>query len=143
MQGSHVFNDWNVDVEPPETIKCPSFIQLFVTRRVLISCNVDYKHSNMIDKLVNSSEINTKSHRQVKEVLSLLLSDGIKKYVQKSYNEKTQANIIQTIFDQITLKHFEKECENVIKYNKQNDGINRSLNLYQNVLFNTSDIMCI
>ena len=139
MELSNDCHDLRIDVEPPETIKSPSFVRLFIIARVLKDVNVD--DSNTIHKLVQASDIIVKLHEQAKNILSQLLSGGIKKYMEMCYNEKTHANIIEMIFDEIILKQFEKEYENIVKYKRDNED--DCADEYQNLLFNTSDIMCL
>ena len=68
--------------------------------------------------------------------------------MSKYYNEKQDSAIIEMIFNQIILKKFEKNYYKLIKYknNCENSNYNNNSSsgndfYYQNLVFNTSDLM--
>ena len=141
--------DWATPAEQAEMLKVPSFVRLFVIHRVLNEVYGNMRNKD-IDALVTQSTINKKLHEITKEILSRLIVVGIKEYMNKYYNEKVQANTIEIIFNQIILKQFETEYQNVTTYktkksknDKQLEQENGDKNKYKNLLFNTEDIMCL
>ena len=100
------------------SIETPSFIRLFVIRRIIdtyIKNNHEKKKDNkeeIIKEMANVFKENKKVESLVINILTRLINDGIKKYMSKYYNEETQANIIEDIFNKIILRNFPK---NIIK----------------------------
>ena len=136
-------DDWAPDIKQPLLLKMPSFIRLFVMRRILEN------YSGTTDTLLNESNIDKSMHDTAKDILCLLRNTCLKIYMEKHYNENKQAEIIEMIFNQIMLKKFAKEYQNVAKYtsssknkNKQKKNEDESKH-YQTLLFNTTDVMCL
>ena len=139
-------NDNNNANKKDINIIVPSFIRLFVIRRVIdryITSNNDNKNDTtteeIIKKLANGFEENKKTESLVINIVTRLIDDGIKKYMSKYYDEKEQANIIEDIFTKIILKKFEKEYYQMIEY--KTNSAKTDDNYYQNLLFNSSDLM--
>ena len=143
-------DDWTIDESsnnlPFDTISAPSFIRLFVINRIIrqyIVDNIDDDSNRcettaIIDKLAsifkNEKLDNDKDESQkVFDILYRLITDGIKTYMNKWYNEKEQAMIIEMIFNKIILVKFAQEYNKLIKYNGKNK--------YENLLFNSTDLM--
>ena len=135
-------DDW---VENSINIIVPSFIRLFVIRRIIdkyIKNNKDKKNvqkEEIIKKLASVFEDDKKIESLVTNIVTRLINDGIKKYMSKYYNEKQEANIIEDIFNKIILEKFSQEYNQVIKYGTNNEITNS--NYYQHLLFNSSDLM--
>ena len=140
-------DDWAPDTKQPLVLKMPSFIRLFVMDRILEN------YSGTIETLLNESNIDKAMHDTAKDILSLLHNASLKIYMEKHYNENKQAEIIEMIFNQIILKKFAKEYENVAKYTSSSNNKNKQKKNedeskhdddytdYQ-TLFNTTDVMC-
>ena len=144
-------DDWRVNDDDNVNqdnicIETPSFIRLFVIRCIIdkyISNNKDKKKEKtkeeIIKGLANVFKDNKKTESLVINIVTRLINDGIKKYMDKYYNEKEQANIIEDIFNKIILEKFLQEYNEMIKCGINNDKTNN--NCYQNLLFNSSDLM--
>ena len=131
-------DDWidEKTVINPLKVDAPSFIRLFVIGRIIETylsiCNHGEKFQK-IQALANIFE-DSKAQSTVMEIVTRLVQDGIKIYMNKWYNEKEQFNIIEMIFNQIILKRFAKEYHNLITY----DG-KKQIHKW---IFNSSDLMC-
>ena len=140
-------DDWiiNVDDDNIINIEQPSFIRLFVFRRII---DKYIKHSNnkdetsaratVIKQFADVFKDNEKIESLVVNILTRLLNYGIKKYMKNCYSEKEQANIIEQIFNRIILTKFGQEYNEIINHasNYDNDSF------YQSMVFNSSDLMC-
>ena len=134
-------------------INVPSFIRLFVIRRIIdkhIKNNKGKKtetKEEIIKEMANVYKDDKKYQSLAINIVTRLINDGIKKYIDKWYNEKIQANIIEDIFNKIILKKFGQEFNEITKYglsniNARNDKKNDNYyNYYQNLLFNSRDLM--
>ena len=128
-------------------INVPSFIRLFVIRRIIeryINDIVgDVGNHNEITAKVNTlasefcceDENENETYVLVNNIISRLINDGIKVYMNKWYNENKQAIIIEMIFEKLVLKKFAKEYNALITYVGNDDS------KYQNKLFNSNDLM--
>ena len=125
-------------------VKVASFIRLFATQRII--CD-HMNHVKIENKNLSQSQVMTKLiavfdneeiKRTVNNILTRLLNDGIKTYMNKWYNEKQQANIIEMIFNQVILKSFAAQYNELIKCKNRNKNINIS---HQIQVFNSNDLM--
>ena len=140
-------DDWEPDKEQSLLLKMLSFVRLFVKHR--ISTN----YSGTTEALINDSNIDKSMRDTAKDIVSSLRNSSIKTYMEQHYNEKKQADVIETMFNQIILRTFPKEYQNVStilkkeknedesKHNDDND-YNHYTN-YENILSKTTDIMCV
>ena len=126
-------DDWAPDSEQPLILKMPSFVRLFVMRRILET------YSGTIDALLDTSKIDKSMHETANDILFLLRDFGISKYMKHHYKEKEQAEVIEIIFNQIILKQFAKEYQNVTTFHAQSSDNGAD---YENILFNATDIVC-
>ena len=125
-------DDENIKVQSVH-VTVPSFLRLFVMRRILHHCNMSV---DQIKQMV--TVINDLNHQQIaQDILTQLINDGIKQYMKKWFNEKEQREIIEIIFIKIILKRFEKEYRNIVTYNCQRNDY------YQRLVFNSDDLMCL
>ena len=136
-------DDWNIGKENNRDenemkIETPSFIRLFVIRRVienyLKNCNKKEKNAK-IEKLANIFSKTPETKSIVFDTITRLINDGIKKYMNKWYNDKTQPTIIEMIFNEIILKEFEKE------YHKLVTCVGNEFERNMIVVFNSRDLM--
>ena len=133
-------NNDNVN-ENDINIIVPSFIRLFVIKRIIdkyIKNNKNKKQETkeeIIKKLANGYKDDKKIESLVINILTQLINDGIKKYMDNYYNEHKHANIIEDIFGKIILEKFGQDYNEMIKYGRNND------NYCQNLLFSSSDLM--
>ena len=127
-------DDWRVnDIdnanENNASIETPSFIRLFVIRRIIdkyTKTNKDKKKEKeeIIKEMANVFFRDDKKYQSlVVNIVTRLINDGIKKYMSKYYNEKTEANIIEDIFNKIILKKFKAEYYQMIKFGTNNDVV--------------------
>ena len=147
-------DDWTIDTSDDYNLKVPSFIRLFVIRRIISKRTITSAKKNnpqstntfdpqMIDNLVNVFNDNVQIQTIAHQILSRLINDGIKKYMSMWYNEKDQANIIKMIFNKIILVKFENEYKQLMKYSGngyRNYNCN-DIDYFQNVVFNSEDLM--
>ena len=141
-----ISDDWKFcpDAKSQTKLTTPSFIRLFVIRRIIIGFVVnDYNHKagwqNAIENLVKSVEDfkdNTKQEQKATKILSRLVKYGLSKYMTEYYDENTRGNMIEIIFEKIILTNYEKEYENVTTYNY----VNRNTTT-QAQLFHANDLM--
>ena len=140
-------NDWNFcpDATPQAKLTTPSFIRLFVIRRIVVACVVnDYKDEegwqNAIENLVgavdNLQDNNNKQEQKARKLLFRLVKYGLSKYMKEYYDENKHGNLIETIFEKIILINYEKEYQNVSTYNYVNNNTTS-----QTQLFNANDLM--
>ena len=144
-QDDWVVNDSDNVNENDINIIVPSFIRLFVIKRIIdkyIKNNKDKKKDKkeIIKEMANVFKENKKIESLAIKILTRLINDGIKKYMSKYYDEKKQAYIIEDIFNKLILKKFKKEYYQLIAYEANNER-NDSYNYYQNLVFNSSDLM--
>ena len=125
-------------VQPSEKVIAPSFIRLFVMARVLKHCNVSIDQIKQVVTVTHD----LKQQEIAQDILTRLIEDGIKKYMQKWFNEKEQRQVIEIIFNRIILKQFEKEYQSIVNYRDKANDINSSKSqYYQTLVFNTDDLM--
>ena len=145
-------DDWvindndNMNKSNDINIMVPSFIRLFVIRRIIdkyIKNNKKKKKKETkeetIKELANVFTYDKKIESLVINIVTRLINNGIKKYMSKYYEERAQANIIEDIFDKMILEKFCQEYNEMINY-----GINKEIknnNYCQHLLFNSSDLM--
>ena len=126
-------------------VETPSFIRLFVIRRIIdkyIKNNKNKKKKTkeqIIKEMAKEFKDDRKIQSLVINIVTRLINDGIKKYMNEYYNEKKEAYTIEDIFNKIILKNFEEEYNEIIKYGINNNKSND--NYYQNLLFNSSDLI--
>ena len=133
-------DDWKVKVQPCEKVFVPSFIRLFVMTRILKHCNVSVEHIKQMETTIQDLKQQQIAH----SILTRLINDGIKKYMEKWFNEKEQRQVIEIIFNTIILKKFEKEYKSIVNHNNKTNDINSSnckSQYYQRLVFNTDDLM--
>ena len=156
-------------------LKVPSFIRLFVINRILCKYISDRKQNEcsnsrsfmeqlanvfkggstkiaietkLIEDLVNAFSNNVEIKTIVNNILTKLVNDGIKKYMNEWYNEQRQANIIEEIVNRIILQKFETEYNKLITFmddynSNDNSGLKVNCKYYQNLVFNSNDLMSI
>ena len=130
-------NNENNDIN----IIVPNFIRLFVIRRIIEKYikNNENKKTIFRNELKNVFTDDKKVELLVINIVTLLINDGIKKYMSKYYNEKKQSNTIEDLFNKVILKQFSREYNEIITYGINNDTTND--NYYENLLFNSTDLM--
>ena len=114
---AHNGEEWSLNVSIPEKYSFPSFIRLFITKRVLEKYqHTNNKNVNMSDliELLNSSQKNVSIRSIATKILCQLLVDGIKKFMENDFEDQ-HSSIIENNFNQIC-----QEYESVIKYNNDN-----------------------
>ena len=135
-------DDWDIGEknnmnEEEVKIEAPSFVRLFVIRRVIKNyvqnCNIKEKTAK-IEKLTCVFAKNTETKSMVFDIVTRLVNHGIRKYMNKWYQDEKQPNIIEMIFKNIILTQFKKEYNTLMTY-VAND---RNMML----VFNSSDLMC-
>ena len=128
-------DDWVADtpVMNPLKVQAPSFIRLFVIRRVIERYLANSNSKGNIQQMTNIFRDNATPNSKcpVVEIVTRLITDGIKIYMNKWYNENDQLHTIEMIFNQIILKKFAKEYDESVTYNGKHS-----------LVFNSSDLMC-
>ena len=150
-----VDTDWLAKITAPPKLVVPSFIRLFVIRRIL---------GNYIDEKAENADIESKIHDIVKalkddkvrqfsyNILSRLWRNGLQSYMSFWYKEEEQATVIEMIFIDIILAKFGKQYEEITRYksnsddndddnDNDNDGKSGDHNINQCLVFNTNDLM--
>ena len=130
-------DDWTINVPSPEKVTVPSFIRLFVMTRILKHCIVGVDQIKQMVTVIKDS----KQEQLAQDILTRLINDGIKKYMEKWFNEKEQIQVIEIIFNSIILKQFEKEYQTIMTYNINGNLKNKCGQYYQTLVFNNDDIM--
>ena len=131
-------DDWSINVEQVSSFDVPRFIRLFVIRRILIDYIGDAKinsaaqTSDVLSQLVSFIE-NKAIQETGHKILSRLLNGGIKTYMQKHYNEKSDANVIEKIFTDIILNKFSQKFQEITTYSSKYK--------YERSVFNSDDLM--
>ena len=110
----------------------PRFIRLFVIRRVICVSNCDNETNirHLVNKHLKHHEMTVKL--QAYNILLHLITDGIKQYMSKWYDDNNDKCIIEMIFDQIVLIKFAKEYNTLITYNSNNNSVIFSNNCKDN-----------
>ena len=141
----HAFDDnWKLDVTVPFKPPVPNFMRLFIFNRIFKS--IDKSTKIDVEKLVSAFSKNNKQKTMAQDIISNLIKYGIKSYMNKFYKE-SQSSMIEKIFDEIISQHdqFGQEYKKITTYsninNDENNKESRSGTFYQNLLFNTSDLM--
>ena len=138
-QNNATGNDWEPTAEDKAALilKQPNFVRLFVMRRVLNN------YKGTVNKLVEQSNIDKATCiSQAKYILNKLKSQGIGWFMKNGYNEKKQAVLIETIFNEVILKQLKEEYQNVATYSRVDISVVDSY-YYQSRVFNATDIMCL
>ena len=110
--------------------------------RILKHCNVSVEHINQMVAVIKD----LKQQQIAQDIVTRSMNDGIKKYMEKWFNDKEQRQEIEIIVNKIIIKQFEKEYQNTMKYKCQEngDGTNSSKSqYYQTLVFNADDLMCL
>ena len=125
----------------------PSFIRLFIIHRILSKKLAKEKLTDdnidiLLIKLLGDIK------RDEKQIVTQLVRFGIKRYMEKNYNEKEQWQSIESFVDKVIFQKFCKEYEQEMTYgnnnnnNNDNDSDNHNDNaVYQEMIFNMNDIM--
>ena len=137
---------WHVDVQTPEKLPVPSFIRLFMIRRIL-GVHIDHSANlnHEIEKLVLLLQ-NMENYKIAKLILSRLINDGIKEYMANTYDDQTQSFVIEAIFNEIIMTKFTKEYQHLTKYVGHDSCQTTHSNMndfFQTTLWNTDDLMCL
>ena len=136
--------DWMIDiVPPPPKLIVPSFIRLFVIRRILDNFIDEKDEKEDVERKINAMVeplTDDKVHQVSYNVLHRLWNNGLKIYMNTWYKEQEQAVIIEMIFNDIILVQFAEEYQEITTYNNDNDG-DLSCNYNQCLVFNTNDLM--
>ena len=127
-------DDWTIKVPPPEKVIVPSFIRLFVIARILKHCNASVDQIKQMVKVIKD----LKQQQTAQDILIRLINDGIKKYMEKWFNEKEQIQVIEMMFNTIILKQFEKEYQTIMRCDDNNKS-----QYYQRLVLNADDLMCL
>ena len=149
-------DDWRVEVEPyvSPNIGAPSFIRLFIIRRILsLQLKNDDTGDAAIETLV-SVLINSYDRSKATTIISKLMKYGIKDYMHEHYDENDQTSTIELIFHQIILNQFEKEYEDITTYKytskrKKSKSITKrskhknNKRYFRSLVFNTNSVMCL
>ena len=134
--------EWKVNVAVPPKIVAPSFIRLFVIRRILSNCIVGIdKTDEEIDKEIKNvvKVINDDAIEQVLcIILHQLLNHDLKSYMKNYYNEQKQATTIEIVFNEVILNMFAKEYRRITRYVSTS---NKKEDRYKCLVFNTCDLM--
>ena len=166
-------DDWAYDerkISNSYNLQVPSFIRLFVIRRIICHYIKDlntknrnvknwsfiphkqwltpFKHEReilycnpvIIDDLIDTFNYDRKLRMQSKWILINLINFGIREYMDKWYNENKRFSIIEIIFNKLILNKFANEYNTLTTYNVSNDNNNN--NIYKRQLFNSNDLMC-
>ena len=131
--------DWSIDVEAPPKVAAPSFIRLFVIRRVFAECVFNKEKITDIDtQLKNLIAVFTDDKiRQLSYNILYRLWNGLKSYMRTWYNEKEQATTIEMIFTDIILTKFTKQYQIMTTYMSNNTKEHYN----QCLVFNTDNLM--
>ena len=134
----------NDDNDYSEANKAPSFIRLFVIRRIMSKYlrssgngKEKYERVKELANMCNDDE-NGDIISDVIDILSMLVMDGIKIYMNEWHRENEERDIIEIIFYKIILKKFKNEYNQLITYSCDDE-----MKKYQNKVFNSSDLMCL
>ena len=128
----------------------PSFLELFVIRRVLCeyflhNCSIlSSSNIKVINEFVGELDIEQQQEQQANEILLQLYNNGINKYMKQHYNQDNETLLIaiDTVYDQIIKGKHNTIYEKLISYRYDHDVDNDNKNkVYQNLVFNTSDLM--
>ena len=143
-------------------IKVPSFLRLFVIRRIIdnyITYKVDtITSNNKYDHKKSDSKSTVKKTKKMIEnllepyvdqqmkllaydIVTRLITYGIKNYMSQYFNEISQALVIEMIFQKLILVKFEKEYNQLITYSSKNKD-DCKLEQSKRSVFNSSDLMC-
>ena len=99
-------DDYSIDPNDMiNTIETPSFIRLFVIRRIIDKLIDKYIQSNkrhnqqkiLIQELAKVFKDNKEMQSSVVNIVTRLVNDGLKKYMQKWYNQENDGNIIEDV----------------------------------------------
>ena len=161
----HNRDDWGDSIDITYTnyvnnVITPSFIRLFVMRRILAKCD------SLTEILNGISYQDKKQQEMVNSIVLRLVELGVKIYMAKYYHSD-QKEAIELIMNKIIVKHFPKEYQQETnffvesKQEAQTQGIlssvfstiaqaawgtgtsnNDNSNHFQEAVFNISDVMC-
>ena len=142
-----------------------SFIRLFVIRRIITNSfhtpnsNDDAKNTESkqheskpdlikttaIEDLISVFSNDSKLQAEAYNILTRLINDGIRRYMNKWYIEKTQAIVIEKIFNKIILKKFGKEYNQLMTFqhvsNCKNENMHSTKCKYQCMVFKINDLV--
>ena len=106
-------NDEKEDDLDDSGVTMPSFISLFIINRIVkcVDGGIDKFKKHLVDVFNNKK----KDKAIAEAILVNLTSNGIGKYMEKYFDEKKQAQIIQVMFDCVKEK-FVKEYENEVMF---------------------------
>lgn len=95
-----------------------------------------------IEHLININVFNddTKTRSIAFSILKRLIDDGIKVYMNKWYDEQTQANIIELIFNKVILIEFGHAYNRLLHCTIGGYDYNYNHN-HQILVFNSNDLM--
>ena len=107
---------WSIDTKD-YNLAVPSFVILFVIGKIIVKSTHNSNKKQMTNKLLMKQLVNVlfNCHNIFHvEMKILLINSGIKMSINKWYNEKTQCNMIEEIFNKIIFSQFETQCYQLI-----------------------------
>ena len=140
---------WHLNVKSQLQVPIASFVRLFIIRRVLKTSKqpIDADNISQVIKVLDTNCNDCKSNKDrdsATKIVSQLVRHGIKNYMANNFNENEQATMIERVFQEIILKKFGKEYENITKYKETRSRTNTTKNDYFKIeLFNMNDLMCL
>ena len=146
-------NDWETDTKTSPSQQnsggVPTFIRVIVIRRIVLnsikhSINNDDKNDEYVKGLISEmKDLEDSMVSKVHKTLTQLIAvNGIKNYFNSWDEKDNNPLIIEMIFQKLILTKFVNEYENIITYNSKNMENNNRLYYYQDLIFNTKDLMC-
>ena len=150
QEGAVGKDDWIVDNDYKNnvivSIETPSFIRLFVIRRIIDEYikNDRLMMQNETSAMYELANVFEDNQCLVAYILIRLQKYGVKNYMKNYYVESEQANIIEDIFNKIILVKFNQEYYQLIEnaYEKNIVGSDIDRNFYQNRVFSSADLTC-
>ena len=142
-------DDWvadksNIGDKNKMKIEAPNFIRLFVIRRIIskyLNNDTEKQKETKIQGLANVFKKNLVTQLVVRDIITRLIRDGLKQYMNKWYNEEEQLHIIEMIFKKIIIQRFSKEYNEFVNYVGTKDA-NSNNKSNCNLVFNSTDLMC-
>ena len=135
--------DWSLDVKPLYKPDVPAFARLFIIKRLLSNLTNNHITVNDAVALLLKHLNNEDEQNAAATILHAVVKNDIYSYIDKTYNDDNDPLIIDKIFRQVILEHYEKEYTQIITFPSINDDTKEHNNSSMILLFNTKDLMCL
>ena len=141
-------DDWKLDIEPAPKVPVPSFVRLFVMRRVLlkhITCSPKDRSTKLMQLVSNAYNNHNDQEKREKiglafGILDNLIISPFKKYLSHVFTIK-KITPIENVYNEVILRQCGDAFDQVTRYIPHNEDNGSNIMTSKVSVFNTNDLM--